>query len=338
MTFKNKNLILGAATLAIAIGAAPQAMAADALAICQSGQPYVYPNGGADIPFNPDAGPLRVDEGGTVILDNAAGVAAVELAFDAWENIPQSSMTASNEGTLAEDIDITNVGPVLSPSAPDGLSPIVFDATGEIFELLFGAGSGILGFAGPDFGDPSTCELLEGSSFLNGPTFDDAIVAEDIMVHEFGHYINLGHVELNAQVLGFSEGGDDWGPSPNVGTYPFPPPTSVVELNATMYPFYFGPVFGTRTPHADDIASISILYPADDFYATSATITGRVFGGFRVDILGRLHELDRSLGPERRHVYSGRSYSGCGVRVVYRSGDCGAGALQQPDPDIVAGS
>ncbi len=284
MTTINKKLFIGAATVAIACGAASQAMAADALAICQSGVPYTYPNGGVDIPFNPDAGPLNVAADGTVLLDNAAGVAAVEVAFAAWENLPQSSMTASNEGTLPVDIDITNFGPVLNPAGPDGVSPIVFDATGEIFTLLFGEGSGILGFAGPDFGDPSTCTLLEGSSFLNGPTFGDLVVAEDIMVHEFGHYINLGHVELNAQVLSFSEGGDDWGPTPDVGTYPFAAPTTVVELNATMYPFYFGPIIGTRTPHADDIASLATLYPASDFAATTGEISGRIFGGLDGDV------------------------------------------------------
>jgi hypothetical protein len=283
MTTINKKLVLSATALTIALGAIPQAMAADALAICQSGVPYVYPNGGADIPFNPDAGPLRVDTDGTVILDNAAGVAVVESAFAAWENLPQSSMTASNAGTLPVDIDITNFGPVLNPPGPDGSSPIVFDANGEIFALLFGEESGILGFAGPDFGDPATCTLTESSSFLNGPAFNNLIVAEDIIVHEFGHYINLGHVELNGQIIPWSdtEGGDDTGPSPNNSTFPV---GNLADLIETMYPIYFGPAAGSRTPHPDDIASVSMLYPETDFAATTGTISGVILGGLNGDL------------------------------------------------------
>ena len=274
MKKKNLTSFVTAVAALFALTSAQTALAADSLAVCESGVPFRYPGGGENIPFNPD-------QGGLGPLTNAQGVAAVELAFDAWENLPQSSMTASNNGPLPEDITIDNFGPVLNPAGPDGLSPIVFDETGEIFDLLFGPGSGILGFAGPDFGDVNTCTLTESSSFLNGPTFDDLIVAEDIMVHEFGHYMNLGHVELNGQLLVFDEGGDDTGPSPNNTT--FPPPASLIDLIETMYPFYFGPLAGTRTPHADDVASFAFLYPATDFDATTGTISGSILAGANGD-------------------------------------------------------
>jgi hypothetical protein len=252
--------------------AGTQAFAADSLVVCQSGVPFAYPGGGTDIPFNPD-------QGGLGPLTNAEGVAAVEQAFQAWADVATSSATFLNAGLMPFDVDNTNFAPILNPTAPDGLSPIVFDEDGSIFTLLFGPGSGILGFAGPDFGNFATCELIEGSAFLNGPEFGDLIVAEDIMVHEFGHYINLGHVELNGQLVPFSEGGDTSGPTPDDTTFGTPSflGTEVIE---TMYPFYFSTTpsgqVGMRTPHADDIASISTIYPAPGFASTTGTISGRI--------------------------------------------------------------
>lgn len=267
----SKRLPFLALAALLAAHAVP-AFGADALFNCQSGVPYVYPNGGADIPFNPDLGGLGP-------LTNAQGVLAVTQAFAAWANVSTATATFLNAGPMPFDVDITNYVPILNPVAPDGLSPIVFDENGAIFTALFGSGSGILGFASPDFGNTVTCELIEGSAFLNGPEFDDLTVAADIMVHEFGHYFNLGHVELNGQLVSFSEGGDTSGPSPD-NTYGIPGfiGTEVIE---TMYPFYFSTTpsggAGTRTPHADDIASISTLYPDPSFGATTGTISGTIY-------------------------------------------------------------
>ncbi len=286
-TLRKALLSLPAFALSVAMMHATPVQAADALEICRPGVPYAYPNGGAGILWNPDQGDLGP-------LTNAEAIAAADQSFDAWEDLPQSTVTFRQGATLDSDINIDNFAPVLNPPAPNGLNEIVFDANGEIFALLYGPGSGIRGFAGPVFVDPETCLVLESSAWLNGRVFVDEVGARDTMVHEFGHFINLGHVELNGQLvceLGvdvyFEEGCDSSGATPDSTTFGvlFPTP-SYIEFIETMYPICVltdptgspGPpgCLARGLPHADDIASIAMIYPAPTFSSSTGTITGTI--------------------------------------------------------------
>lgn len=246
--------------------AAP-AFAAGPLGLCDAGQPFLWPSGGTNIPFNPDQGALGP-------LTNAQAIALVADAFQAWGDIPTASTTYLQGATLPVDVDETNFLPYLEPAAPDGLSAIVFDEDGAIFDLLFGPGSGILGFASPEWVNGTTCEILEGVSFINGGAFTGPTAEQealDILVHEFGHYQDLAHTVVNGQIAI----GDFSGPTPN-DTFPLPPTLAALTIE-TMYPFYFGPDVGTATPERDDVASLSTLYPEPTFGTLFGTVTGTIF-------------------------------------------------------------
>src|SRR5688572_16474549 len=161
-TFKRIALSLCASPL---FAIAP-AQAGGPLANCGDGVPYLWPNGGRNITWNADLGGLGD-------LTKAEADAFVATSFSEWQDVTSSTISFVQGPNLPVDVEETNFLAYYEATEPDGISAIVYDDTGAIFELLFGADSGVLGFAGPEFGDPETCTISEGLAFLNGPEFTD---------------------------------------------------------------------------------------------------------------------------------------------------------------------
>ncbi|MFQ5766925.1 MAG: hypothetical protein ACE5ID_02955 [Acidobacteriota bacterium] len=230
------------------------------------GGPVVYPNGGRQIPYNPD-------QGGLGPFTAAEALALVRQAFDQWENIPTASATFVDAGLLAQDVDGGNFQSLLFSTAPDGLNPVIFDDDGAIFTSLFGSGSAVLGVAFPEWFSRDAGIILESLALFNGQFETLGFPPSEmlsIMVHELGHFSGLTHSVVNNQIARLA---DETGPTP-FDTFP---PISLMGLIETMSPraFING---GQATPHRDDQAAFSFLYPAPGFFADSGALQGTILG------------------------------------------------------------
>ena len=261
--------LVGLATLSLA---AP-ALAGGPLAVCEPGVPFLWPNGGTNITFNPDQGDLGPVPG-------ASAVALVGSAFQAWEDIPSSTLSYAAGGLLPVDVDGTNFGPYLNAAAPDGLSAVVFDDDGADLHSarlrwLRRTRLRRTRVVGPrHLHDPRgpivpqrpgvwRMQLRHSTlwcmSSATGPTSlirwstDRSILAPSVATVQV--LLRLTRSARRRIHVGTDE---------------------IVE---TMYPFYYGPRIGTGSLEADDIAIASRMYPEPDYATSTGEISGQILLG-----------------------------------------------------------
>lgn len=246
--------------LAAALAAVFCLQAGGPLRLIEPGQPFLWPGDPPTLVFRPDAGSMGA-------LAAELSVQAIRDSAEQWTNVASSSLVLVDGGIVDTVIGPEGPGDFSAENALSllgrfngGLTPIIIDSqdengngTGDLLELLGLQGAN--GVGSPEFVDGD--RIIEGIIIINGARVDEdnaqSGAFRGTMTHEFGHLINLAHSVVNGQAVLFG-GSDAVYPD---GT-PLDPGPQHVE---TMFPFSSSSGMFRFTPHADDIASISTLYP-----------------------------------------------------------------------------
>ncbi len=251
----------------------------------------VYTDGGEAFTFDFD--------GVTPFLTIERADELTQRALDQWSGVETSTFEATIAGTIESrtgvaDVTGENVADFIGVEKGYGFW-MLYDTDGSIMEEFFGVSrESVLGIAFPEFavGD----EIVESKVIMNGWAVSAGDTEGDfvsgVFTHEFGHALNLSHSQTNghlAQISGPApffqelyagpEGCVD--PTYSARFEAFAPPGSQIaspEFTETMYPFIdSGSVDGFlqgTVDHPDDIAGISDLYPAPDYFDSRGSITG----------------------------------------------------------------
>ncbi len=176
--------------------------------------------------------------------------ATLQRAFQTWQDVPTAAVEFSFAGFTS-----------LEPFEDDGLSVIGFQAHPEM-ERVLGATTFVF--------DDTTGVLVEADIFFNtafewstaaGGTAD-RFDLESVAAHEIGHFLGLGHSAIGETELR-PEGG-----------------RRVLGSGAVMFPISLGRgSTADRVLQPDDIAGVSVLYPAAGFEDSMGGVRGRVRKG-----------------------------------------------------------
>jgi hypothetical protein len=302
-----------------------------------SGVPLLWDNT-KPIGYRVDAGPLsRLPNGGSIVIDNAPGIARVNSMFANWSGVSTANLAITNLGGLlaipsanfpaggdvqtAQDF-LNVVGDSTAPAAPDpnscnggGQSPIIFDADGTIFDAL-GLPPEVIGFAFQCDYSPTTGKIVSAGAILNG-RYQDGINNQSnnfeltanefnqAFIHEFGHFLGLGHSQINVDLLVKAENGQPYTcTSDDTAGMPLMfPILGICPAKATT---------GVPVVAVDDAAWISKLYPVgssppsgkSSYSSKYGSISGTIFFSDGVTPVQGVNIIARNTSVPRRNAVS----------------------------------
>ena len=250
------------------------------------GTPLTWPQG--VVSYYTDLGDL------SPLLPQASANALVADAFSRWTNIPTVALAVTQAGSLAEDVNGTNViisGGVLTlpadiqPSAVTTPVGIVYDFDGQVTETLLGTGSSLDCLNNAVYGGldnfTTSGNLAHGLVILNGLCAQNPALLTDFeyrLIRVLGRVLGLAPTQANLNV---------WtgNPPPTAADQAGFPAKHAMDLSSCM------PITkcltGADQPKMDDRAALGRLYPVTPqnqgnfpgkilFSATTARIHGTV--------------------------------------------------------------
>ena len=248
------------------------------------GQPFVWDAAAMPIKYTVDGGPMSRNPTGTVVVDNASGLARVKAMFQVWQSVPTTAISFSNAGSIAVaglsmdgDVDTLSEYNAVKTSCKSGTqSPVIFDANGAILQSL-GLDPLVIGFAGLCKVDYQAGHILSAHVLLNGRFLDGVTNSatsnyeltadefDEAITHEIGHFSGLDHSQLNTSVFNQSVGNcnlDDL-----VGL-PLMFPLAYCQARKSA---------GLPVLAPDDVAWISKLYPHAGYSSAYGSISGFIY-------------------------------------------------------------
>lgn len=237
----------------------------------------------------------------------------VANAFALWQGVSTQTLQFKKAGDLTVNVTALNIMSVLNaandcstlPNPPAGgiaqQRTIIYDTDGSALTALGDDPNTILGFADAFcFAHNATDNYFQrGFSVLNGKftqTSSDLSDLQAVMTHEFGHMIGLDHSQINLDCLDNTQ-------------------SCVNDGSIAGVPIMFPVLIDAKTtPTADDVASISNLYPSTTYASTTGEIKGRVFFSDGLTPAQGFNVIARNLTNGRVVAVSnvsGDAFAGC---------------------------
>ncbi|HZO99398.1 MAG TPA: matrixin family metalloprotease [Terriglobia bacterium] len=253
------------------------------------------------------------DKGSLGFLTKSQADQHVAAAFAVWQGVSTETLQFEKAGDLSVDVTALNVMTVLNaandcttlPGPPAGgvaqQRTIIYDTDGSALTALGDDPNTILGFADAFcFAHNSTDNYFQrGFAVLNGKftqSQNDLSDLQAVMTHEFGHMIGLDHAQINLDCLNDTQ-------------------SCIADGSIAGVPIMFPVLIDAKTaPTADDITSISNLYPSSTYSSSTGEIKGHVFFSDGVTPAQGFNVIARNVTDGRVVAVSnvsGDTFTGC---------------------------